>query len=116
MNYRKRLEERFSKYQAILGDRLIEQGEDRIDLDNIVNDFCCMDEEGRVVLKYIPIKGNDVYYTIYSKEMDEDSAENFIIPLAHVGESQLSYLVELMRKAMIIEELRNTLCYERLDH
>ena len=112
MAYRKDLEEKFAKYQAILSDRLIEQGEDRIDLENIVNDFCCMDCEGRIVLKYVPVKGNNVYYTIYSKEKGEDSAEDILMPLSNVGESQLRYLVEVMRKAMIIEELKNTFDYE----
>ena len=111
MVYRRHLEEKFRKYQAILGDRVEESGEDRIDLDSITQDFCEIDEWGRISVRYIPVKGDNVYFTVFVKPItatESNEKEEIIVPLSQVSESQLCNLVEIMRKAMIIEELRNT--------
>lgn len=107
MNYRKHLEEKFSRYQAILADRVQEREEKYIDLDKIAQDFCCIDLNSRITIKHIPLSGSSVYYTV---EVSEDSKEttDIEVELYGVCEKQLAYLVEVMRKAMIIEELRNT--------
>lgn len=111
MEYRKHLEEKFRRYQAILGDRASDNGEERIDLDSIAKDFCCIDDVGRINIQYIPLKGDEVYFTIYVKMYCEDKVnetKDFLVPISQVSDNSLQYLVEVMRKAMIIEELRNT--------
>lgn len=106
-NFRKNLEEKFSRYQSILADRVQERGEKYIDIEAIAQDFCCIDGYSRITIKHIPLSGSAVYYTV---EVSEESKETTDIEadLSSVGEKQLAYLVEVMRKAMIIEELRNT--------
>ena len=107
MNYRKHLEEKFSRYQAILADRVQEREEKYIDIEAIAQDFCCIDGYSRITIKHIPLSGSAVYYTV---EVAEDSKEttDIEVELSGVSEKQLEHVVEVMRKAMIIEELRNT--------
>ena len=109
MDYRKHLEGKFRKYQAILSDRAEERQEEKIDLEEIVQDFCIVDDNSDIVLRYIPIKGDKVFFTI---NMYSDNAEDKLVSLTNVGNETLSCLVEIMRKAMIIEELRNTYIHE----
>ncbi len=109
MEYRKHYEEKFRKYQAILGEHAEENEEDKIDLEDVVKDFCEIDEWGRISVRLIPTKGDNVYFTISTKPVGEKGEMmNIIVPLSQICDQQLENLVELMRKAMIIEELRNT--------
>jgi hypothetical protein len=118
MDYRKHLEEKFTRYQAILGDRADDNNEDRIDLGKIAQDYCCIDEDGMINIERIPIDGANVYFTVYPDrwQTKDTPSKDILVPLSQVSEKQLEHLVEVMRKAMIIEELRNTyLKYETTD-
>lgn len=95
MEYREHLEEKFRMYQAILGEK-----NEKIDLDSIVQDFCVIDGMGLIKVKYIPSVEDYVYFTVRK--------EDILVPLSELCDKTLNYLVEVMRKAMIIEELRNT--------
>lgn len=109
MEYRKHYEEKFRKYQAILGEHVEESEEDKINLEEVVKDICEIDEWGRISVRYIPTKGDNVFFTIRMKPVGEgDETTDIIVPLSQICDQQLMNLVELMRKAMIIEELRNT--------
>ena len=111
MNYRQHLEEKFRRYQAILGDRAEENSEDRIDLDKIAQDFCEIDQWGRISVRYIPLKGDDVLFSIFVRPIGETGKDEMMeipVPLSEVSDNKLYQVVEIMRKAMIIEELRNT--------
>ena len=106
MDYRKHLEEKFRKYQSILADRAEEGNEEKIDLESISRDFCEIDDWGRISVRHIPTKGDDVYFTICQK--GDGRKEDVIVPISRINDEPLNQLVEIMRKAMIIEELRNT--------
>lgn len=95
MEYREHLVEKFRRYQAILGEE-----NEKIDLDSIAQDFCVIDGMGLIKVKSIPSVEDYVYFTVRK--------EDILVPLSELCDNTLSYLVEIMRKAMIIEELRNT--------
>lgn len=95
MEYREHLEEKFRRYQAILGEE-----NEKIDLERISEDFCEIDGMGLIKVKYIPSVKDYVYFTVKS--------DDILVPLSELCDKTLSDLVEVMRKAMIIEELRNT--------
>lgn len=114
MQYRTHYEEKFRKYQAILAD--CAEDEDSINLEEITKDFCEIDEWGRISVRCIPTKGDNVFFTIRTKPVGEDGEKtDIIVPLSQISEKQLNNLVELMRKAMIIEELRNTYIKDETD-
>ena len=94
MEYREHLVKKFRRYQAILGEE-----EEKIDLESISLDFCEVDGMGRIKIKYIPSAEDYVYFTVKS--------EDILVPLSELSDKTLGDLVEVMRKAMIIEELRN---------
>lgn len=109
MDCRKHLSEKFRKYQAILGEHAEENEEERINLEEVVKDFLEIDEWGRISVRYIPTKGDNIFFTVRIKPVGESGeTADIIVPLSQICDSQLANLVELMRKAMIIEELRNT--------
>lgn len=105
MNYRKSIEEKFRKYQAILGDYATDRSECKINLEEISNDFCLIDPDFVISIRKVPVKGDDVFYTI---RLGDDKWKDVRVPLTALTDDQLSFTVEVMRKAMIIEELRNT--------
>lgn len=105
---RVQLEDRFSRYQAILSDHATEQGKEIIDVMSIVHDYYAIDDEGRIAIKQVSKKGPEVLYTIQTDTKQPDSTIDIAIPLSEITDTQLECLVEMMRKAMIIEELRNT--------
>lgn len=105
MDYRKHLEEKFRKYQAILADNA--DGEDKINLEEITKDFCEIDDWGLISIRHIPAKDNYVYFTVFKDETRNDSTD-YTVSISQLCDGSLEYLVENMRKAMIIEELRNT--------
>ena len=106
--HRQQLEKSFSHYQAILGDRATEQGKERIEVTDIVHDYYAVDDEGRITIKYVSKKEPEVFYTIVVDKKQPENTIDIAVPLCEVSDSQLNNLVEMMRKAMIIEELRNT--------
>ena len=106
--YRQQLEKSFSHYQAILADRATEQGKERIEVTDIVHDYYAVDDEGRITIKYVSKKEPEVFYTIVVDKKQPENTIDIAVPLCEVSDSQLNNLVEMMRKAMIIEELRNT--------
>lgn len=94
MEYREHLVKKFRRYQAILGEE-----DEKIDLESISLDFCEIDGMGRIKIKYIPSTEDYVYFTVRT--------EDILVPLSELSDKTLSDLVEVMRKSMIIEELRN---------
>ena len=107
---RENLEEKFRCYQSILAEEAdAESG--KIDLDEITHDFCSMGVDGDIAIHYIPAEGDFVYLSldlaqITGKENQKVADVKYWI--SDLGENQFAYLVEVMRKAMIIKELRNT--------
>lgn len=113
MDYRKKLEKKFLCYQSILAGT-VDEGSKKIDLEEITKDYVVMGVNGEMCIRYIPLEGSFVYMTldmgtITNKEMDDADVE---YPIDQIGDGQFSYLVEVMRKAMIIQELRNTFGYK----
>ena len=107
---RKNLEEKFRCYQSILAEEA--DGESgKIDLDEITHDFCVMGVNGDMAIQYIPAEGDFVYLTLDLAQitgMKNMKMADAQMPISEIGERQFAYLVEVMRKAMIIKELRNT--------
>lgn len=104
-DFRKHLEKKFRSYQAILGDRSESCGKGIIDLEEISEDFCVLDDDSRITIRCIPTKDDYVFLTCY-----DDAGNKTIIrtPLRSVSDNNLEELVEIMRKSMIIEELKCT--------
>ena len=105
MEYRKHLEEKFRKYQAILSDCAEEK--DKINLEEITKDFCEIDDWGLISIRRISTKVGFVYFTVFSDETRKESTD-YTVSISQLSDDSLNYVVENMRKAMIIEELRNT--------
>lgn len=105
--YRKQIEKQFRLYQSILADRMNEQGFNNIDLERISCDYCCIDANSRITIKHIPLSGDSVYYTV---EVADNSKETTDVEVEfdEISERHLEHVVDVMRKAMIIEELKNT--------
>lgn len=103
------LEKSFKHYQAILGDRAKEQGKEKIDIEDIIHDSYAIDDDERIVIKYVSKDYLEVFYTIKVDKENPENTINIAVPITEVSNLQLNSLVEMMRKAMIIEELRNTL-------
>lgn len=104
--FRKNLEEKFGLYQSILRDHFSERGS-IIDLEEIAQDYCCIDGFSRITIRHIPLSGSAVFYTVETDEQTHQTTD-IEVELSSVCEKHLRYTVEVMRKAMIIEELRNT--------
>ena len=105
--FRKQLEKQFRLYQSVLSDRMKEQGRKNIDLESITNDYCCIDGDARITIKRVPLSGDSVYYTVKVAE-DSNETTDIEVEFDEISERHFEYAVDVMRKAMIVEELRNT--------
>lgn len=111
---RNKLEDKFRCYQQILAESVISR-DGKIDLDEIAQDYCVMGAQGEMYIRYIATEGDYVYMTLdLSVITGKDDAKNADVKywISDIGDKQFAYLVELMRKAMIIQELRNTYTHE----
>lgn len=113
---RKNLEEKFRCYQSILAEEA-DAVSDKIDLDEITHDFCVMGIDENMSIQYIPAEGDFVYLTLDLEKitgMKNLKVTDTKIHIDDICDRQFAYLVEVMRKAMIIKELRNT--YDHGSH
>lgn len=111
---RKNLEEKFRCYQSILAEEA-DAVSDKIDLDEITHDFCVMGIDGNMSIQYIPAEGDFVYVTLDLEQitgLEEPKTADVKMHVTEISDNQFAYLVEVMRKAMIIKELRNTYTHE----
>lgn len=107
MSTQVKLISRFCHYRALLAENEeVYYDDDRIDLDSIVGDYPILDCDGKARIQYIPLKGNYVYVTC-----TEDCKETTTlkVSLRSISEDILRILVEIMRKAMIIQELKTSI-------
>ena len=104
---RENLMKKFDLYQSILCERAMSFGSDGVDLESIVEDYCAIDEECRIGVKYIPVSGEYVYLSVRLGR-DKERTEDIRVSTDALSEEKLEEVVELMRKAVIIEELRQS--------
>lgn len=93
----------FRRYQGILSEIVCDK---LIDLDEIAHQIVLLTENFEISIRYIPFEGDYVYVNI-DKEQSRDKMIE--MQLDHLSDSDFYRLNEIMRKCMIIEELRNTL-------
>lgn len=109
MDGRKELENKFRCYQSMLAESCCSN---EIDLDDIANTYCVMNDEGDLYIRYIPFKGDFVYLDIDSKQITNNDYKKEMrskLELEYISDMKLKELLHIMRTAMIIGELRATL-------
>lgn len=97
----------FLHYRDILGEFVSDSRDGAIDLSKITNDFCCIDVDSQITIKRIPLKGDSVYFTVHRD--DCSFIFDFEVKLSDISDKYLQHLIEIMRKAVTIEEQRNPL-------
>ena len=102
-NFRQQLEQKFRSYQQLLSEQV--SGE-KIDLEEITKDFCEIDEWGRIGVRCIPATGDNVFFLVRNEQGEKIA--DIAVPISRTSDYILQTIVCIMRKAMIIEELRNT--------
>lgn len=96
----------FRRYQGILSEIVCDE---LIDLDEIAHQFVLLTDNCEIIVRYIPFEGDYVYV---NADEEQSRGKKIEMQLDHLSDSDFERLIEIMRKCMIIEELRNTLLHE----
>lgn len=101
--------ERFRHIQETMR-RIYQTDTTDIELLDVTNDYVPIDEGNNMWIEKVPLKGDDVILTVYD-DKDEDKSIESRLPLSTFSQTVVSKVLNVMHRALIIEEIRNHVEY-----
>jgi hypothetical protein len=94
--------QRYQQLQSLLRSAIsIKNSEsDVFDLDELTGDFFCLDNDGNLYIKYIPVEGDFVYVS------DFEGKERKEVPLSFLSDEVTEHIMKCMTKAFLVNEIK----------
>ncbi len=94
--------QRYQQLQSLLKSS-VGYSDNVFDLDVLLGDFYCLDDDGKIFIKFLPVEGDFVYVT------DFEGKERIRVPFAFFSDDVTEYILKCMTKAFLVNEIRTRL-------
>ena len=96
--------QRYQQLQSLLRSAVnINSDGDVFDLDELTGDFFCLDNDGKLYVKYVPVEGDFVYVS------DFEGNDRKEVPLNYLSDEVSEHILKCMTKAFLINEIKTRL-------
>ena len=93
---------RYQQLQSLLKSS-VGYSNDVFDLDALLGDFYCLDNDDKLFIKFLPVEGDFVYVT------DFEGEERGKVPFTSFSDDVTEYILKCMTKAFLVNEIRERL-------
>ena len=94
--------QRYQQLQSLLKSSISLSG-DVFDLDELMGDFFCLDNDGGLYIKYLPVEGDYVYVS------DFEGNDRREVPLNYLSDEVSERILKCMTKAFLVNEIKERL-------
>lgn len=92
--------QRYQQLQSLLKSSAEEWTDNVIDLEVLMGDFFCLDNDGHLYIKYLPVDGDFVYVS------DLDGNDRRAVPLQYFSDEVAEHILKCMTKAFLVNEIK----------
>ena len=94
--------QRYQQLQSLLKSS-VDYSDNMFDLEILLGDFFCLDDDGGLYIKYRPVEGDFVYVSDYGgKDLRQ-------VPLAFFSDEVTEYIMKCMTKTFLVNEIKERL-------
>jgi hypothetical protein len=94
--------QRYQQLQSLLK-LSVSYSDNVFDLDMLIEDFVCLDNDGKIFIKYLPVDGDFVYVS------DFDGNNRGEVPIDSFSDDVAEHILKCMTKAFLVNEIRERL-------
>ena len=94
--------QRYQQLQSLLKSSISLSG-DVFDLDELMGDFFCLDNDDSLYIKYLPVEGDYVYVS------DFEGNDRREVPLNYLSDEVSERILKCMTKAFLVNEIKERL-------
>lgn len=94
--------QRYQQLQSLLRSS-IDYSDDVFDLNRLIEDFVCLDNDGKLFIKFIPANGDFVYVSDYEGKNRGE------VPIDSFSDEVSEHILKCMTKAFLVNEIKERL-------
>jgi hypothetical protein len=94
--------QRYQQLQSLLKSS-VSYSDNVFDLDELMGDFFCLDNDGSLYIKYLPVEGDYVYVS------DFEGNDRREVPLNYLSDEVSERILKCMTKAFLVNEIKERL-------